>query len=238
VYYNSIKKFALFDYQPGRGREGPDEILKNFKGYLQTDGYAAYEAYDKKAGITLLHCMAHARRKFHEALQSDEARATHALTLIQQLYAIEQRIKDKGLLEDTIVAVRKQEAVPILNELETWMTTELVKVTPKSPIGKAIAYALPRWKRLSIYTTASYLNIDNNPVETTIRPVALGRKNYLFAGSHDAAQRAAMIYSLFATCRMHHINPLHWLKDVLERMHLYQTSNIHELLPQNWAHKG
>jgi transposase len=238
VYYNSIKKFALFDYQPGRGREGPDEILKNFKGYLQTDGYAAYEAYDKKAGITLLHCMAHARRKFHEALQSDEARATHALTLIQQLYAIEQRIKDKGLLEDTIVAVRKQEAVPILNELETWMTTELVKVTPKSPIGKAIAYALPRWKRLSIYTTASYLNIDNNPVETTIRPVALGRKNYLFAGSHDAAQRAAMIYSLFATCRMHHINPLHWLKDVLERMHLYQTSNIHELLPQNWAHRG
>lgn len=234
VYHNSIKKLVLFDYRPGRGREGPNEILKNFSGYLQTDGYSVYDAYDKKGGITLLHCMAHARRKFNDALQSDEPRATHALKLFQKLYAIEKRIKEEGIIGDAVVTLRQQEAVPLLNELEQWMTAEYPKVTPKSPIGKAISYSLPRWKRLRIYTTESFLNIDNNPVENTIRPVAVGRKNYLFAGSHEAAQRAAMIYSLFATCRLHNINPYHWLKDVLERMHLYTTHNIHELLPQNW----
>lgn len=234
VYHNSIKKLVLFDYRPGRGREGPNEILKNFTGYLQTDGYSVYDAYDKKAGITLLHCMAHARRKFNESLQSDESRATHALKLFQKIYAIERRIKEEEISGDAVITLRQQEAVPLLNELEQWMTAEYTKVTPKSPIGKAIAYCLPRWKRLSIYTTQSFLNIDNNPVENTIRPVAVGRKNYLFAGSHEAAQRAAMIYSLFATCRLHNINPYNWLKNVLERMHLYNTSNIHELLPQNW----
>ena len=115
------------------------------------------------------------------------------------------------------------------------MTQQYTKVLPKSPVGQAIAYCLPRWEKLSIYTTNPILQIDNNPVENAIRPVAIGRKNYLFAGSHDAAQRAAMIYSLFATCRLHQINPYTWLKDVLERMHLYSTNNIAELLPQNWA---
>ncbi|MCW3110635.1 MAG: transposase [Segetibacter sp.] len=234
VYHNSIKKFVLFDYQPGRGREGPGEILKNFQGYLQTDGYSVYDAYDKKAGITLMHCMAHARRKFNEALQSDELRATHALKLFQKLYVIEQRIREEGITNEAVVTLRQQEAVPLLNELEAWMTAGYPKVTPKSPIGKAIAYTLPRWKKLSLYTTQSYLKIDNNPVVNAIRPIALGRKNYLFAGRHEAAQRAAMIYSLFATCRLHNINPYQWLKDVLERMHLYNTSNIQELLPQNW----
>ena len=114
------------------------------------------------------------------------------------------------------------------------MTGEYPKVLPRSPIGQAIGYCLPRWDKLSLYTTNSLLLIDNNPVENAIRPVAIGRKNYLFAGSHPAAQRAAMIYSLFATCRLHHINPYDWLKDVLQRMHLYTTNNIHELLPHNW----
>jgi hypothetical protein len=118
--------------------------------------------------------------------------------------------------------------------MKDWMTQEYPKVLPASPIGKAIAYSLPRWDKLSIYASNPILNIDNNPVENAIRPIAIGRKNYLFAGSHDAAQRAAMIYSLFATCRQHNINPYHWLKDVLERLHLYTTNNISELLPQNW----
>ena len=108
------------------------------------------------------------------------------------------------------------------------------KVLPKSPIGQAIAYSLQRWDKLSLYTTDARLQIDNNPVERAIRPIAIGRKNYLFAGSHDAAQRAAMIYSLFSTCTLHDVNPYNWLKDVLERMHTYTTRNLHELLPQNW----
>ncbi len=114
------------------------------------------------------------------------------------------------------------------------MIEEYSKVLPKSLIGKAMAYCLRRWDKLSIYTTDGRLNIDNNPVENAIRSIAIGRKNYLFAGSHDAAQRAAMVYSLFATCRLHQINPYDWLKDVLERMHLYTTGNVEQLLPHNW----
>jgi transposase len=234
VYHNSNSKLVLFDYRPGRGREGPDDILKDFQGYLQTDGYAAYEEFDKRQGITLMHCMAHARRKFHDALLSDTARAEHALSMFQQLYAVERTIREEALTDDAVLQLRQKEAVPVLGALQQWMTGEYTKVLPKSPIGQAIAYSLSRWKKLCIYTTNAPLQIDNNPVENAIRPVAIGRKNYLFAGSHDAAQRAAMIYSLFATCRLHQISPYDWLKDVLERMHLYSTNNIAELSPQNW----
>jgi transposase len=234
VYHNSKDKLVLFDYRKGRGREGPDDVLKDYKGYLQTDGYAAYEEFDKRAGITLIHCMAHARRKFNEALENDKARAEYALNMFQKLYAIERRIKDEQLSAEAILQLRQQEAVPILKQLKDWMTEEYVKVLPKSPIGHAIAYSLPRWNKLSSYASDPILNIDNNPVENAIRPVAIGRKNYLFAGSHDAAHRAAMVYSLFATCRLHNINPYDWLKDILDRMHLYSTTNIGDLLPQNW----
>ena len=234
VYHNSERKIVLFDYRKGRGREGPDDILKDYQGYLQTDGYVGYDSFEKRPGIAVLNCMAHARRKFAEALENDKARSEYALSLFQQLYSIERRIKDGALTGNAVLQLRQQEAVPILEALQKWMTDEYPKVLPRSPIGAAIAYCLPRWEKLSLYTTNAILNIDNNPVENAIRPVAIGRKNYLFAGSHEAAQRAAMVYSLFATCRLHNLNPYDWLKDVLQRMHLYTTNNIAELLPQNW----
>lgn len=235
VYHNSKDKLVLFDYRKGRGREGPDDILKDFQGYLQTDGYAAYDDFAKRAGIVLIHCMAHSRRKFRDAVENDKTRAEYALSLFQKLYAIERRIKDEQWDSDAILQLRQEEAIPILNKLKDWMIEEYPKVIPKSPIGQAISYSLQRWDRLSVYASDPILHIDNNPVENALRPVCLGRKNYLFAGSHEAAQRAAMIYSLFATCRLHNTNPVEWLKDVLERMHLYTTNNIHELLPQNWT---
>jgi len=235
VYYNSERQLVLFDYRPGRGREGPDDILKDFQGYLQTDGYSAYEDFDRREGITLMHCMAHGRRKFFEALQNDKERAEHALSMFQQLYTIERRIRDAGLTGDAIVEMRQQEALPVLRAMKTWMGEEYPKlILKKSAIAQAMAYCLPRWEKLSIYTRDARLNIDNNPVENLIRPVAVGRKNYLFAGSHDAAQRAAMIYSLFATCKLHSVNPYDWLKDVLEHLHLHNTSNMNQLLPQYW----
>jgi transposase len=233
VYHNSIAKLALFDYRKGRGREGPDDILKDFKGYLQTDGYVAYDVFDKRPGVTLMHCMAHARRKFYDALQSDKARAEHAMQLFARLYDTERNIRNQSLSSESILQLRTEQAIPILQSLKQWMTEQYPQVTPRSPIGQAVAYCLPRWEKLSVYTTQAWLNIDNNPVENAIRPVAIGRKNYLFAGSHEAAQRAAMVYSLFTTCRLHNINPSIWLKDVLQRMHLYTTKNIGELLPQN-----
>src|SRR6201999_3261188 len=120
-----------------------------------------------------------------------------------------------------ILKLRQEEALPILNALGTWMKTAYTEVTPKSAIGKALAYSIKRWPELMVYTSDPKLNIDNNPVENSIRPVAVGRKNYLFAGSHEAAQRSAMLYSLLGTCKLHGINPLIWLKDVLQRINNY-----------------
>ena len=234
VYHSQELKASLFDYQPGRGREGPNNILEKYQGFLQTDGYGTYDKIGAKDGFIHLGCMAHARRYFIEARGDDVPRADYALQMFQQLYAIEARIKDLELTTDDKLRLRKDEAVPILKVMRQWMTEEYIKVRPTSPIGKAMAYCLPRMDKLTVYTTNTRLNIDNNPVENAIRPVAIGRKNYLFAGSHEAAQRAAMMYSFFNTCRLHKINPYDWLKDVLETMHLYTSSNLHELLPQNW----
>jgi transposase len=231
VYQNSIRKIVLFDYQQGRGREGPMMMLEGFRGYLQTDGYNAYEIFDGRSGVTLMHCMAHARRMFTQALDNDEARASHALGQIGHLYTIERICKEQQLNNAETGEVRRQKSVPILKALGKWMKEQYVQVTPKSPIGKALAYSIERWERLSLYAENGMLNIDNNPVENSIRPVAVGRKNYLFAGSHEAAQRSAMLYSLLGTCKMYGIEPYQWLKTVLEQIADHPINRIEELLP-------
>jgi transposase len=237
VYQSHHDKLVLFDYQPGRGREGPQTILKDFKGYLQTDGYAAYDIFKEYPDITVFHCMAHARRKFHEALSNDKDRATYALEQIQQLYAIEKNARNEGITANALTQYRKGHATPILNSLGKWMKEQYMQVLPQSTIGKALEYSIKRWDELCLYATNGMLNIDNNPVENSIRPVAIGRKNYLFAGSHDAAQRAAIFYSLFATCKNHVVNPYNWLKDVLDKLAYWKTNALEELLPQNWNGK-
>lgn len=241
VYHNSIEGLVLFDYQPGRGREGPQVILKDFNGHIQTDGYSVYDFFkDKKnlsagqAGITVLHCMAHARRKFYDALQRDKARAEYALEQFGLLYGIERKAKQQSLTAEQLLQLRQTESMPVLKSLGEWMQAEYVKVLPQSPIGKALGYSIQRWKELMIYTTDGKLNIDNNPVENSIRPVAIGRKNYLFAGSHEAAQRSAMLYSLPGTCKLHGINPFIWLRDILQRIAMHPINKIEELLPHNW----
>ena len=231
VYHNSLDDLVFFDYQQGRGREGPQQVLEGYTGYLQTDGYSVYNIVEEKTDATLLHCWAHGRRKFHESVQSDPEQAQHALTLIGKLYEIERQAKEDKLSADQIKDLRQKEAKPILDELKQWMTEGYIHARPKSPIGKAFAYCLERWDRLVIYTTDGRLNIDNNPVENSIRPVALGRKNYLFAGSHEAAQRSAMLYSLLGTCKLHGVNPFEWLRDTLQRINDYPINRIHELLP-------
>lgn len=234
VYQNSIDKLVLFDYQEGRGREGPQEILKDFTGYLQTDGYVAYNVFAKRQDITLIHCMAHARRMFNDALENDEGRASHALQEIQKLYAIERSCRERSLGFEEIRAVRQAESVPILSTLGGWMKEQYVQALPKSAIGKALAYSIERWERLSRYTENGMLHIDNNPVENSIRPVALGRKNYLFAGSHEAAKRSCMLYSLLGTCKLHGTEPYSWLKDVLHRIADHPVNKVKELLPHRY----
>lgn len=231
VYHAPHEKMVLFDYREGRGREGPEECMKDFKGFLQTDGYAVYENFNKRADITLLHCMAHARRKFDEAKDNDLARASYVLTEMQKLYALERQVKEQQLSAEEIAARRQHESVAILKALKEWMIENYKVVLPESSIGQALFYSLQRWDKLSLYTTDGRLQIDNNLVENSIRPVAIGRKNYLFAGSHNGAQRAAMLYSLLGTCKLNGINPFEWLRDVLAKIPDHPVNKLDLLLP-------
>jgi transposase len=234
VYQCNASKLVLFDYRSGRGREGPRSILQDYKGFLQTDGYVVYEDFDKHPDIIVLNCMAHGRRKFHEALSNDKVRAGYVLGEIQKLYAIERHLTDSNITGNEKLQYRQEHAVPLLKDLGAWMQKTYPEVLPRSDIGKAIAYSVSRWDKLSLYASTDFLHIDNNPVENSIRPVAVGRKNYLFAGSHAAAERSAIFYSLLATCKNYHVNPIDWINDVLTRIAGYPVNKIQELLPQNW----
>jgi len=234
VYHSPLDKTVLFDYNPSRGGHVPESILDNFKGYLQTDGYAAYEKFGKKKDITHLACWAHARREFEKALDNDKARAEKVLLMIQDLYKVERKAKEEKLSPDQVRELRLKESLPVINELGKWIFQEIKNVLPKSQIGKAMAYAYARWDMLSEYLRDGNLQIDNNLIENAIRPVALGRKNWLFAGSHEAAQRSAMIYSFFAICKKHEVNPFQWLKYVLLNIATINHKNIKDLYPQNY----
>jgi len=238
AYHSPPDQLIFYDFQPGRGKEGPIHLLKDFNGHLQTDGYGVYEheQIGGRKGITLMHCMSHARRYFEKALDNDKQRAQHVLAAVQQLYAVERRGKDEGMNTDQILMLRQQEAIPTLQELKNWLQENYTQVLPKSPIGKAIAYSLPRWDRLSIYTTDGRLQIDNNPIENAIRPVALGRKNFLFAGSNEGCKRLALFYSLLASCKKQQVNPWEYLKDILERIPTTKISQLRDLLPDRWKH--
>ena len=234
VYYAPLEGTVLFDYSPTRGGSAPLPILGSFSGYLQTDGYAVYEKYAKKKEVTHLACWAHARREFERALENDRARAEKALCYIQQLYAVERKARDAGLDAEATKQLRLEEAFPVANELGMWIGREIKTTLPKSQIGKAMDYAADRWDPLTEYLKDGSLHIDNNQIENAIRPLALGRKNYLFAGSHDAAQRAAMIYSFFAICKKHGVNPFQWLKHTLQNIMSINHKNLKDLYPQNY----
>lgn len=235
VYYSPPEKLVCFDYRKGRSREGPYEFLSNFHGSLQCDAYQAYNMYEDSPDVILLGCMAHARRKFDEALTNDKARAEHVLAEIQKLYSTERKARELSLLPVERKALREKESLSVLTELEWWLKEQLPEVLPKSPIGVAINYTLGIWKRLMRYLNDGRFEIDNNLVENSIRPVALGRKNYLFAGSHEGAERAAMMYSFLGTCKINNIEPMLWLTDVLTRISDCKISQLDQLLPHLWS---
>jgi len=237
VYHSPVERLVLFDYRPGRGSEAPREILENFKGFLQTDGYSVYDGFRNNEHITLMGCMAHARRYFEKALDSDGERAGYIMELMQQLYAVERDIRtaDPVLSKEQILELRKNRAVPVLQQIKQWLDEHLHTVTPRSPLGRAITYATGQWERLTVYVNHAQLNIDNNLVENAIRPTVLGRKNSLFSGSHDGAKRSAMIYSFFGSCKANGINPEEWLMDVLEKLPETKASDLYKLLPNFWT---
>lgn len=234
VSHSPHQKIVVFNYNKSRSASFPTEFLNDYRGYLQTDGYPVYDGFSNKQGIVLLGCMAHARRYFHEALGNNKKFANHFIEQVQILYKLEQGLREENASEQTILAKRVEVAIPVLEGLHQWLKDSLIQVTPQSSIGKAIAYALQRWEKLMLYTSNGSLQIDNNLIENQIRPVALGRKNYLFCGSHESAQRAAVIYSLIGTCKLNGINPHEWLNDVLIKLPTRKINNIDDLLPQNW----
>ncbi len=238
VYHDPLTKLLLFDYQKGRGKNGPKQILEAFSGVLQTDGYAVYDKLVKtRTDITLIGCMAHARRYFFEAKDSDPD-AHMALEYFGKLYALERRIRQDKITDyETIAQLRQKHALPVLEAFFAWAREASARALPKSPFGKALFYLLQREEKLKGYCADGRLQIDNNLVENSIRPLALGRKNYLFAGSHPAAQRIAMMYSFFGSCRKQGVNPYKWLKTVLDRIAEHPINRIEELLPGDWVEK-
>ena len=234
LFRNPENGLVLFVYNKGRSRAAPEEVLENFTGTLQTDGYRVYQILNTKGDITLLGCMAHARRYFEKALDNDTSRSEYVLKQMQRLYAMERNAKEREVSCDTLKRYRQIYALPILNEIEIRLKQMSFEVLPKSSIGKAIAYTLKIYPNLKRYVEDGKYEIDNNNIENAVRPLALGRKNYLFAGSHQSAQHAAMIYSFFASCKANNVNPFTWLNDVLNRLPEHKANKLDELIPQNW----
>jgi transposase len=175
--------------------------------------------------------MAHARRKFEHALENNPTLAGHALKMFQALYDIERDIRERNPEPDAVRTTRQKKSKPVLDQLEAWMREQIIVVPPKSAIGVALAYTLRLWPRLIRYIDDGRFHIDNNLIENSIRPVALGRKNYLFAGSHEAAKQAAVIYSILATCKLHDVEPFAYLSKILSIIPDFPANQLYTLLP-------
>ena len=180
--------YIVYDYTPNRQRAGPEKWLQGYRGYLQADAYGGYDGIYHSQDVTEVACWAHARRKFYDAQDSDEERATQMLALIGQLYAIERETKDAD--DNVRLALRQNRSVPVLTEIKQWLDAEQEVVLPRSPMAQAITYAQNQWTALTTYTTQGYLNIDNNASERALKRVAIGRKNWLFAGKRRGGRES------------------------------------------------
>lgn len=234
--------FIVYDFTWTRSGIGPREFLGNFEGYIQADAFGGYDAlFDKRADdpaygcdVVEVACWAHARRKFHEATKTDPARAHEALNRIRGLYNIEKQARRDALDATAIRALRREKARPILEKLFDWMKQIQPGVLPKSPLGKALTYALGNEAALRRYVDVGELAIDNNAAERALRPVVIGRKNYLFAGSPRGGRAAAILYSLIQSARRHGHDPFNYLRDLLTRIPTHPQSQLDELLPDRW----
>lgn len=235
LYHAPVDRLVLFDYRKGRDSSGPAEMLADFKGIIQTDGYSVYESlYADHSEILLTFCMAHARRKFVEARKDYQQQADYVLDQMQELYALEQRMRDEKMDWEQRTIQRKEHAVPVLESLGKWFEENYYKNRPGSPFAKAIEYSRSRWPGLSAYALHGQMEIDNNLVENAVRPLAIGRKAYLFSGSHQAAEMAAGMYSFMASCKKNNVNEFEWLKDVFERIQSHKQKDLYQLLPCHW----
>lgn len=237
--YGRPRDHILFEWKTSRSREGPEEFLEKFEGHLQSDRYSAYvslekEKQEKQPRFILVGCWAHARRKFFEAQDEDPAVAGWYLDRIGQLYQIEKQLREEGSKPEKRHQLRQQQAAPVLAEIGSRLTAMTNSALPKMNLGKAINYARRHWESLNLYITDGILEIDNNLTENAIRPVALGRKNWMFVGHPDAGQRSAILYSLIGSCRRLGISPRDYLRDVLTRLPTIKAHQVKDLTPRAW----
>ena len=222
----------VYDYTADRSRAGPRAFLGDFRGYLQADAYAGYDALYATGHVVEVGCWAHARRYFFDAKASDPARALPALGFIQQLYAVEREVK--GADAATRRARRTEQALPVLARFRRWLDDQADRLLPKSPIGEAVGYTRAQWTALTRYCEDGALAIDNNVSERALRTVVTGRKNWLFCGSDAGGERTAILYTLVATCKAHGIDSWAYLRDVLDRIPTHSNLRRAELLPRQW----
>lgn len=237
---DAIRGAVMFYYDRGsRGGKVAREILGAYKGAVQCDGYDAYDQFEKNDNITVYGCWAHARRKFVDALNENNRLATEALCFIRKIYKVESDANKAGLNADERKEQRLKISYPTIRLFETWMKETYLKVLPNSKMGDAIEYTYSLLPRLSRYVNDGRINIDNNLIENAIRPLALGRKNYLFCGNDASAYRAAIVYSLISTCKAADVDPRTWMEDVLRKIPCYQRDqrDLAELLPFNWKNR-
>lgn len=235
------EKLVAFFYEEG-SRSG--EVIKdltdkyNFKGYLQCDGFSGYTAvYKPGFGVTLVNCLVHIRRYFEQALEENRKPASWFLRKIQELYHIEHECDKKGMTPDQRKLERLARSKPLMEEMYKWMETEGLCYSQSTLIGKAVSYAYTRWNNMMHILEDGRLLLDNNLAENEIRPITLGRKNYLFCGNHEAAENMCVVTSLLATCRNHHVNPRTYLNDIIARMPYMEKASekeLVEILPHRW----
>jgi transposase len=238
VVRSVMENMVFFHYDKGsRAQKVVIDLLHNFQGAVQTDGYNVYSIYENKKGVLLLGCWAHTRRKYHEALKEDKAGAEYALEQIGLLYKVESMADDQSLDYDERAELRQRLAYPIQTAFEKWIVNYLPKTIKGGKMYSALKYTYNLFHRLSRYHLDGRYRIDNNPVENALRPLALGRKNFMFCGNHDAAENAAIMYSLFGCCKASDVNPREWLTDILTSIPEYNNDyglDLAELLPHNW----
>lgn len=225
----------VYDFTENRSAEGPKAFLGNWKGYLQADAYAGYDWMFIIQKAVEVACWAHGRRKFNEAKESDRDQAKMALAYIRKLYEVEWEADEKELVAIERQALRQVKSKPILISFKVWMDAQALVTLPKSPFGAALTYVFNQWEALNRYLEDGDLSIDNNVSERAMRCVAIGRKNWLFAGSVAGGKWAAILYSLVASCKRHKIDPYLYLRDVIGRVKTHPMSRISELLPATYV---
>ena len=233
------KPVLIYEYHPTRSGDVANAFLRDFQGYVQTDGYSGYNFLDSKEGVRHIGCLAHARRKFMDVVKArgkngKSGAADKALSYINKLYKLEKVAHKKELSREEIYRMRQDEAKPILDDFEKWLAKKKLQTPPKGLLGKAITYTMNQWHRLIGYIEDGQLAPDNNMAENSIRPFVIGRKNWLFSGTPKGAEASALLYSLIETAKANKLEPYAYLRYIFEKLPLAVTlKDIEALLPWN-----